>query len=207
LATARSTAANLAHALKTPVATLALDLRGEPARAAQVARIDATIRHHLARARAEMADRRASTPLRPAIDDLVAAVGRLHADRHLAFAVEVPDGWAVAVDPHDLDELIGNVLDNAAKHARSRVRIAATKQADDGRFVRVAIMDDGAGIAPADRPRAAEPGVRLDELGDGHGFGLSIVASLVALYGGTVTFDDAAGGGLAVVLGLPVGRS
>ena len=97
LATARQSAANLAHALKTPVATLALGLRDDPAKAAQVARIDATIRHHLSRARAGTVDTRASTPVAPAIADLVQAIGRLHAGRGLSIAADGAEvtAWAV----------------------------------------------------------------------------------------------------------------
>ena len=89
LATARQSAANLAHALKTPVATLALSLRDEPAKAAQVARIDATIRHHLSRARAGAADVRASTPIVAAVVDMVEVVGRLHAASGLTIATDI----------------------------------------------------------------------------------------------------------------------
>ncbi len=202
LATARATAANLAHALKTPVATLALDLTDRPAEAAQVARIDATIRHHLARARAQAANHRAATPLDPALPDLATAVRRLHAARGVTIALSLAPGLAVAMDAQDLDELAGNLLDNAARHARAAVTVSAARDADPRR-VRLTIEDDGPGIPAADRARVAQAGTRLDEAGDGHGFGLSIARELVALYGGVMTLDDAAGGGLSVVLLLP----
>ncbi len=201
LATARASAANLAHALKTPVATLALDLAGDP-RGRQVDRIDATIRHHLSRARDGMVDRRAATPLKPAIDGLVAAVGALHRDAGVTIAATVA-AVTVAVDPADLDELAGNLIDNAARHARSRVDVSAMR---DGGMVALHVADDGPGIAAADRTRATDPGVRLDERGDGHGFGLAIVRDLAALYGGRLTLDAAAGGGLLAIVTLPVAR-
>lgn len=203
LAAARLSAANLAHALKTPIAALALDVRGDPIRATQVARIDATIRHHLARARVDAVDRRSSTSLAPAVDDLAAAVRRLYDARGLQMAIDVPGDLYVAVDARDLDEMIGNLLDNAAKHATSMVSISAGRSPADARMVRVTIRDDGPGVPPEHRARVAEPGVRLDEEGEGHGFGLSIVANLASLYGGSICLDENEGGGLSVTLDLP----
>ncbi len=202
LATARASAANLAHALKTPVATLALDLAGDP-RARQVARIDATIRHHLSRARNAAVDWRTVTPLRPAIDDLVATVRALHRGSGIAIVADLPD-IAVAIDAADLTELAGNLIDNAARHARSIVRVSAERA---GAAITLSIADDGPGIPPDDRARATAPGVRLDERGDGHGFGLAITRDLAALYGGTLTLDEAPGGGLLASITLPVAAS
>lgn len=199
LATARGSAANLAHALKTPVATLAIELGDDP-RGSQVARIDVTIRHHLARARGGTVDRRAATALQPAVEGLVAVVAALHRDRGLAVRAEVPE-LSVAVDAADLDELVGNLIDNAARHARSAVRITAVR---DGAFAVLRVSDDGPGIPAADRARATDPGVRLDERGDGHGFGLAIVRDLAALYGGRLELGEADGGGLVATVTLPV---
>lgn len=209
LAAARGSAANLAHGLKTPVATLRLAL-AEPgcdpdgALVAQVSRIDATIRHHLARARAEAIDRRATTPVAPAIEGLVAAIRRLH-DPSLRIAVDVGTALTVAVEAHDLDEMLGNLLDNAARHARSTVRLTASPNPADGRRVLIAVADDGPGIPAAARAAATRPGARLDERGDGHGFGLAIASELARLYGGTLALDDASGGGLLATLALPAG--
>lgn len=201
LATARASAANLAHALKTPVATLALALRDDP-RGAQVARIDTVIRHHLARARAGAAiSARVATPLAPAIDALAGVIGRLRDARAIAVDTRIPDGISVVIDPADLDELAGNLIDNAVRHARTRVTVAATVE---GRRVRLTVGDDGPGIAAADRARATAPGVRLDQRSDGHGFGLAIVRELAELHGGTLRLEDAAGGGLAASVTLPV---
>lgn len=203
LATARATAANLAHALKTPVAALALDLRGDPVRAAQVARIDATIRHHLARARTMAVDRRASTPLAPAIDGLVAALRSTAAERGIVIDVALFPDLAVAVEATDLDELVGNLLDNAVRHAERRVRVTAAPVSDNARRVMIEVIDDGSGIAAADLARATVAGVRLDERGSGHGFGLSIVTELAALYGGGLVLTEAPDGGLRARLALP----
>ena len=206
LATARMSAANLAHALKTPVTALALALRDDPGHAAQVARIDATIRHHLARARVEAINRRASTPLRPAVVDLVAAVRGIHGARDLSIETGISPDLAVAVDPRDLDEIVGNLLDNAARHATCRVRITAAPSAAERR-IRIEIADDGPGIPISARRRVAQPGTRLDERDDGHGFGLAIVSDLAALYGGSLVLDDAAEGGLLAAVMLPASPS
>ena len=201
LATARQSAANLAHALKTPVATLALSLRDDPAKAAQVARIDATIRHHLSRARAGTVDIRASTRVAPAVADLVQAIGRLHAGRGLTIASDVADVTA-AIDPQDFDELLGNLLDNAARHAARQVGVTVQPQAD-ARWIAVCVADDGPGIPVAERDRVTQPGVRLDERGEGHGFGLAIVRELAELHGGRLTLAERDGGGLDACVLLP----
>ncbi len=203
LAAARLSAANLAHALKTPVAALALECRDDPARARQVARIDATIRHHLARARSLATDRRAATAVGPVVTDLVATVGRLHARRGLRFIVDAGVPMAVQMDSNDLTELVGNVLDNAARHACGEVRISAAADATDARRVRLTIDDDGPGIPAADRDRVLAPGLRLDQQEDGYGFGLTIAAELTRLYGGTIALDESPAGGLRVTLDLP----
>lgn len=196
---ARASAANLAHALKTPVATLSLYLRGDPAAQAQIGRIEATLRHHLGRARAIAIDRRAATLLAPALGDLADAIRALHGGR-VRLDLDVPDTLAAAIDPHDLNELAGNLIDNAARHAAGAVTVAA---AADGRRIVLTVADDGPGIAPADRDRATMPGVRLDERAQGHGFGLAITRELAELYGGGLVLGDAAGGGLLATVTLP----
>jgi len=204
LATARASAANLAHALKTPVATLALTVRDDPAQAAQLARIDATIRHHLARARNIAGGHASSTALAPAIADLVSTIRRLRMERGIVIDAAIDPALHVAVDAADLDELAGNLIDNAARHAGTRVRVSAT--VDQG-MIRLSVVDDGPGIALVDRQRATDAGVRLDEREDGHGFGLAIARELAALYGGVLVLDDAAGGGLCASVTLPIGAA
>ncbi|MFD1787042.1 sensor histidine kinase [Sphingomonas floccifaciens] len=199
LANARASAANLAHALKTPVATLGLHLAGDAMAQAQLSRIDATLRHHLGRARTAATDRRAATLLAPALNDLAATVARLHGGR-IAIEVDAPDDLSASIGAQDLDELAGNLIDNAARHAVTRVTVMA--QAED-RVIHLSIADDGPGIPAADRLRATAPGTRLDERGDGHGFGLTIARELAELHGGALTLDDAPGGGLLARVTLP----
>ena len=200
LAAARASAANLAHALKTPVATLALDLADDPHRAAQVARIDDTIRHHLARARVQLGTSRAATLLRPAMADLADAIARIHAERGVRITTDIADDLSVMMDAQDLDEVAGNLVDNAARHARNRVTIAAVAE---GRQIRLSVTDDGPGIPEADRLRATQAGARLDERGDGHGFGLAIARELAELHGGRLVLDEAPDGGLSATILLP----
>lgn len=199
LATARQSAANLAHALKTPVATLGLHLAGDARAQAQLARMNATLRHHLGRARAAAIDRRGQAALAPALSDLAGTVAAIHAGRVL-IRLDVPEGLAAAIDAQDLDELAGNLIDNAARHAVTTVVVSAF--AAERRVV-LTVADDGPGIPAADRERATTPGARLDERSEGHGFGLSIARELASLYGGTLELDEAPGGGLLARVSLP----
>lgn len=199
LAGARASAANLAHALKTPVSTLALHLSGDAAAQVQLARIDATLRHHLGRARAAAVDRRAATLLAPALRDLAATIASLHRAR-VRIEVDVPSDLTAAIDAQDLDELAGNLIDNAARHAAAAVHVAAYAQ---DRRVWLTIADDGPGIPAGDRAQATAPGTRLDERGDGHGFGLAIVRELAELYGGGLLLDAGPAGGLLARVSLP----
>lgn len=205
---ARGHLANLAHGLKTPLAALRLDLvdggadpEGRLTR--QVDRIDAHIRHHLGRARAASpgAGGRTATAVAPHVVDLVAALGRIHAGRAIGAEIAVADDLLVACDPQDLDEMLGNLLDNGWRWARAQVAISAARE---GRMVAIRIVDDGPGIADALIASALEPGRRLDESGEGHGFGLAIARELAELYGGSLTLANGRHGGLVATLSLPV---
>jgi signal transduction histidine kinase len=207
LANARRHVANLAHGLKTPLAALRLkidegghDTDGSLRDLAE--RMDASIRHHLARARAAAPGRpeRQATPLRPHVADLADTLARIHGERTLVVEITVVPDLGVACDPQDLDEMLGNLLDNAWRWASTTIRVAATPT---GATVALTITDDGPGLTAEAREAALVAGRRLDERGDGHGFGLSITRELAELYGGTLTLDEAKGGGLAVTLSLP----
>ncbi|QNA84861.1 HAMP domain-containing histidine kinase [Sphingomonas sp. So64.6b] len=205
LTNARGHVANLAHGLKTPLATLALALRDhdpDGSLGAQLDRIDQAVRHHLGRARAGTAGgaSRDATPLRPAIDGLAQALAHIHAARPVTATIDIDPALSVAVDPQDLDELTGNLLDNAWRWAASRIVVGAGR---DGQFIRLMIEDDGPGIPETTRSAALQPGRRLDESGDGHGFGLSIARELTELYGGSLMLNAAEGGGLRVTVTLP----
>lgn len=206
LAETRLHFANLAHGLKTPVASLslALDERNDPDGEMRrlVERIDARIRHHLARARKTMsgAGMGAATALSASVADLVQILSRIHAERELTLDVAVPDSIAVACAADDLDEILGNLIDNACKWARTSVNITATVE---GRMVVTRIGDDGPGIAEDRIANAFLPGIRMDETVQGDGFGLTIAREVAELYGGGIVLANRPEGGLNVSLSLP----
>lgn len=229
---ARTQAGNLAHALKTPLAVLrqaataaqsspavpsASEAQaGQPERALrqlpplvleQVERAQRQVDWHLARARAAAAQGQAGarTAVAPLLAGLVRVMKKVHAARGLDIVLEpVDETGTFAGEAEDLQEILGNVLDNACKWARRQVRIAARTETGTGkpRLV-LTIEDDGPGIAPADRAAVLARGTRLDETVPGSGLGLAIADELVGLYGGTLELADAAGGGLHVRIALP----
>ena len=209
---ARAKAGDLAHGLKTPLAVLAQE--AERAAAAgqtdlattilqQVDRMRRQVDYHLAQARAGALGRSAaSTPvsLHASAEGLARTLLRLHAERGVQVAVDVPPDLEVRVDREDLDEMLGNLLDNACKWARGRARVTASRQ--DDRIV-VTVDDDGQGIEASMRAAVLARGIRADEAAPGSGLGLSIVRDLAAAYGGTVTLDDSPLGGVQASLTLP----
>jgi signal transduction histidine kinase len=204
---ARRHVANLAHGLKTPLATLAviMDERGwyaDERLRPLVMTMDRRIRHHLSRARlaALGGPERARTLLTPRLADHIAAFGKLYADKDLDYEVRVASDIALACEAQDLDELLGNLLDNASKWARHRVAIAANKL---GPMVEMTIEDDGPGLSDQQAVDVMRPGHRLDESAPGYGFGLPITNELAELYGGTVVLGKSASGGLRAVVSLP----
>lgn len=196
--------ANLAHGLKTPVTSLALALEdtNDPDGTLRtlVGRIDQRIRHHLARARKTAAGSGITTRLRPRVEDVVLVLSRIHAERGIAVDLAIDEPDAVACAPEDLEEILGNLIDNAFKWTRSRVAITARPE---GNRLALTIADDGPGIAPDRMAEVFRPGTRMDESVPGDGFGLSIANELVQLYGGTITLSSAAGGGLVQTVTLP----
>lgn len=216
LARARRHVANLAHGLKTPLATLGLSLDsraatsgaitpGDAAMRAQLELMERLIRHHLGRARAAVlaGPARASTNVVERLGDLVGMMGNIHRERGLTFEVSAAADVAVATETQDFDEILGNLLDNACKWARSRVTVSAA--ADQGRVI-IDVGDDGPGLDPAAMPEAMRPGRRIDEATPGHGFGLPIAAELTELYGGSLDLSRGASGGLLCRVVLPRAR-
>jgi signal transduction histidine kinase len=206
-------AGDLAHGLKTPLAVIAneadrIGAAGQHESAAamrdQVQRMRRQLDYHLAHARAA-ASSRAAEPLavRPSIDALVRTLARLHADRQLGITASVDPELQVRVQRRDLDEMVGNLLDNACRWATRLVQIEAGRSGDD---VRIVIEDDGPGLDPAQQIAVLRRGIRADESGTGSGLGLSIVRELSGEYGGSVSLDRAALRGLRAVLTLPAAR-
>ena len=203
---ARGHVANLAHGLKTPLATLAIALsrdKAEPRELSPLVEVmDRRIRHHLGRARAAAlaGPVRARTAIAPRLEALGAVLSKANATRTIAFTLEVPSDAACACEQQDFDEIAGNLLENAFRYAKNVVAVHA--QAAD-RVLTITIDDDGPGLEPAEIERVLRPGQRLDEQAPGFGFGLSITRELVELYGGTLDFARAPLEGLRVVLVLP----
>lgn len=207
VARARTQAGNLAHAVKTPLAVLANAAAREQSELAhlvteQVAAAQRQVDHHLARARAAAAVEVPGlrTPLRPVVDGLVRVMQRVHAARDLEIdADDVDAALAFRGEEQDLQEMLGNLIDNACKWAGHRVVVRAA--ADAGRLV-IRVEDDGPGLPAAERDAVFARGVRADEHQPGSGLGLSIVRELARLYGGDASFEDGERG-LHVVLTLP----
>jgi signal transduction histidine kinase len=205
---ARTQAGNLAHALKTPLSVLANAADGKDealARlvVAQVERAREQVDYHLARAQAAAAVRLpgARTPLGPIVDGLVRTMRRIHAERNLELVVQpMPAALAFRGEEQDLQEMLGNLLDNACKWASRRVEIDAGVEQD--RLV-IRVDDDGRGIAAEQREAMLRRGVRADQQVPGSGLGLSIVDDLARMYGGQVVLADSPLGGLRAILTLP----
>jgi signal transduction histidine kinase len=211
---ARTQAGNLAHALKTPLSVLAnaaaADNNKEGALAQlvsdQVASARQQVDYHLARAQAAATTRipGTRTPLLPIIDGLVRTMRRIHAERGLELVVQpLPASLLFRGDAQDMQEMLGNLLDNACKWASHRVEISAHSENDQ---LRIAIDDDGAGIAVEQRDTVLRRGMRADEQVPGSGLGLAIVGDLVHLYGGQIVLTDSPLGGLRSLLVLPLAR-
>jgi signal transduction histidine kinase len=205
---ARTAAGNLAHALKTPLAVMANAARsqesGLPALVSE--QIDIARRqvdYHLRRARSATATRvpGVRTPVGPVVAGLSRAMQRIHADRSLDIVVEtMPETLAFRGEEQDLQELLGNVLDNACKWAHRRVVMQARRE--DGRL-RITVDDDGKGIGVDRRRDILGRGTRADEQVEGSGLGLAIVDELARLYGGEIHLENSPLGGLRVQLLLP----
>jgi signal transduction histidine kinase len=204
---ARRHVANLAHGLKTPLATLAIATSEESPRdrvklQGLVAQMERRIRHHLGRARMAALNGpvRARTKVASRLRDLGEVLGKIHSDRSIAFFIDAPTDLAVACESQDFDEMAGNLLDNAFIWANSTVKVIASRNDE---MVHILVDDDGPGLALAQREQVLRPGERLDEAALGFGFGLSIVSELAELYGGSIDLSEAPVGGLRAKLTLP----
>jgi len=206
---ARARAAELAHGLKTPLAVIAGDAarlreRGETAIAAELEELAGAMRRHveheLTRARLQFAGTsRPATVLAASVEPVVRTLCRTPAGAALDWRVTVPSAITVALEPPDLAEVLGNLLENAARWARSHVAVEAAA----GSPVRVVIADDGPGVPPAMIERIAQRGVRLDERPGGAGIGLAIVRDILEAYGGALHLENRPEGGLCATVELP----
>ena len=205
---ARTQAGNLAHALKTPLSVIANEvdgISGEMAQrvSTQVEEARRQIDYHLARSRAAASVRvpGARTPVVPVLDGLIRVMQRVHAERNLELVV-LPGSADLIFrgEEQDLQEMLGNLLDNACKWAARRVRAEVLRT---GAELTIRLDDDGRGIEAAERERVLNRGERADEQVPGSGLGLAIVDDLARLYDGRVELTDSPLGGLRAVLVLP----
>ena len=208
---ARLQTGNLAHALKTNLAVLTNEAQrlasgDAPADAAllsqQVGAMRRQIDYHMARARAAAARGvpGAGADLSPCVVALVRAMRKVHAGRAFDIAVHIPSGARFAGESQDLEEMLGNMIDNACKWSRHQVTIGCETE---GNRLFITIDDDGPGLAAERREQVLSPGVRVDEFVPGSGLGLAVVRDLARLYGGEIRLDRSPLGGLRAELQLP----
>jgi signal transduction histidine kinase len=213
---ARMQVGNLAHALKTPLSVItneANDLEGEVGRRlhSQARTMGDQINLYLERAR--MAARSnvlgSATKVEPVLGRLTNVMNKIYSHQSLNIELSVEDELYFRGEEHDLEEMVGNLVDNACKWARLSVVIqAATIKPpvnDDAKqaFLRISIEDDGPGLTEEERKEVKRRGHRLDETKPGSGLGLSIVDELAHLYKGSFTLSESELGGLKVELDLP----
>ncbi|MFZ1415806.1 MAG: sensor histidine kinase [Defluviicoccus sp.] len=212
---ARLQAGNLAHGLKTNLSVLAnaaekLAAPDDSARRtdsgplilAQIAAMRRHLDHHMARARAAAAAGLpgALTDVGACVSALIRVMQKVHADRKLSIRSEIPGGLAFAGDRQDLEEMLGNLLDNACKWATGKIEVTASRE---GPMLIISVDDDGSGLAPEQWQAALAPGIRLDQTVAGSGLGLAVVGDLVRLYGGHMELAQSPLGGLRARIRLP----
>jgi len=212
---ARTHVGNLAHALKTPLSVMVNEAaaRSSDAFAQKVLEQADIMRDQVARhlERARLAARLtvvgSVTEVAPVVTALARTMEKIHRDKKLAIEVHADEHAQFHGERPDLEEMIGNLVDNACKWASSRVVIEIVRERPDPvserQVVRIIVDDDGRGLSPSEREQVAKRGQRLDENKPGSGLGLSIVLELAALYGGSLTLGTAPLGGVRAELVLP----
>lgn len=210
----RTQVGNLAHSLKTPLAVITNEARATGDKrgtivAEQASAMRRQIDHYLQRAR--IAAQRDTVAYRTSVSEplerMVRVLDKLNPDKSFSLSVPTVDP-VFAGEKEDLEEIVGNLLENAAKWARSKISISAAR--DDGALnspmISIIIEDDGPGIPAEKASDAVKRGKRLDETKPGTGLGLSIVADLASEYGGSLDLGQSQLGGLRVVVHLPGGE-
>ena len=204
----RTHVGNLAHALKTPLAVMLAEagtstgLLADTVRK-QAALMKAQVEHHLQRARAAARAQQthATTPVGEVLDEMASLLERAFQSKDIEIDWRAPDDLAFRGERQDLQEMLGNLLENACKWGEARIRIDATVLAPGRMMIRV--EDDGPGLPADQRQTVLKRGERLDEAAPGTGLGLSIVDELVKSYGGRLELGSADLGGLRVEVELP----
>ncbi len=211
---ARTQVGNLAHALKTPLSVIvneaAVDTSPFSSKVSEQATLMGDqVAYYLERARAAVSARKigSATEVTPVVQGLVRTFEKIYRDRNVTFVVTAASGLRFFGERQDLEEMIGNLVDNAGKWAAREVTIGISAEfhdvASQRPFFRVTIEDDGPGLPPSQRAAAIRRGQRLDESKPGSGLGLSIVDELASLYGGVFRLDSSPASGLRAELVLP----
>jgi signal transduction histidine kinase len=205
----RTHVGNLAHALKTPVSVMISEAERHPGALADVVTSQAQamrdhVEHHLRRARAAARSQGAGerTPVAEVLDELTMTLETIFRTKGVAIDWRAPDDLAFLGERQDFLEIAGNVMENACKWSRGRVKAVAAADHDGQRFTLV-VEDDGPGLPPDRRAEVLKRGARLDEAAPGSGLGLSIVDELARAYGGGVTLSESVMGGLKIEIVLP----
>jgi signal transduction histidine kinase len=208
---ARTHVGNLAHALKTPLSVIVNEAsaRGDDPFGAKVTEQADIMRdqvvRHLERARlaARLKVVGSITEVVPVVTALTRTMEKIYQRRGVAIDLDAPAPVRFRGERQDLEEMLGNLVDNACKWAQMRVTVEVVPDAAADPMVRIIVDDDGPGLSPAQRDQVARRGQRLDETKPGSGLGLSIVLELSTLYGGSLTLSTAPIGGLRAELVLP----
>ena len=211
---ARMQVGNLAHALKTPISVLTNEARDTPSPLAdkvkeqiEVMRDQVNLYLDRARRAARAQTIGASTDVDTVLQSLGRTLQRINKDKGTAITITCPTNLKFRGERQDLEEVVGNLMDNACKWSKSKVEARGTfltASGEDGRpWLLIEVDDDGPGLRPEQRATALKRGQRLDETKPGSGLGLNIVSETVAMYGGQIELADAALGGLRVRLRLP----
>jgi two-component system sensor histidine kinase PhoQ len=196
----KETLGNLAHSLKTPLAVMNTALQNQNNDAnelskicsEQISRMDQIVAYQLQRATSGPQVMMRSMEVEPAFDKLATSLSKVYQDKNITIDVDVSKGLMIALNEGDFYEVFGNVLDNACKWTKSKVRIKAQRIAGK---VQISVEDDGPGIPENVRLAILSRGKRLDETVEGQGIGMSVVTEIVAAYNGNIEIDTSELGG------------
>ncbi len=206
----RNTLDDLAHSLKTPLAAIRALLSDRAMDQAaltealdrEIGRMDQRIGYQLRRARATGGTGFGLAPVRLAaiVEDIVGTLDKVYRDKQVSCELDIDAGASFQADPGDLNEIVGNLLDNAYKYCRQRVLVEVRSRPDR---IEIVTQDDGPGLPAAAEEALLQRGARADESVPGQGIGLAVVAETAELYQGTITLGQAGSGGTEVRVVLP----